>query len=234
MNTVAKMNVPVWTSCIPQPDSPGVHHISDASEAAEVALTGPVITNPPRANATTNAETRFQSPICRSFCLTVAQGPRLTLDWLKVSDHNYSVIPVALPGLDLPQSSWDCHLRAGNSKGAALRTLRQRAPGFQQLSWRVAATTDNGLGMASVGHGLRVPPVRVLGKCGGYDADTMAGMRWAALIAVPGIPADANQARVPNLSLGGDAACNAEYADAVSDGTVPDSVIVAAGGKSRD
>ena len=30
------------------------------------------------------------------------------------------------------------------------------------------------------GRNLRVLPVRVLGKCGGYDSDIIAGMRWAA------------------------------------------------------
>ena len=42
-----------------------------------------------------------------------------------------------------------------------------------------------GVGMASVGRNVRVLPVRVLGKCGGFDSDVIAGMRWAAGLAVP-------------------------------------------------
>ena len=37
--------------------------------------------------------------------------------------------------------------------------------------------------MASAAPGVRVLPVRVLGKCGGYDSDIVAGMRWAAGLA---------------------------------------------------
>jgi serine protease len=49
-----------------------------------------------------------------------------------------------------------------------------------QVSGIIAAITNNGIGMAGVGPSLRVLPVRVLGKCGGYDSDIIAGMRWAA------------------------------------------------------
>ena len=37
--------------------------------------------------------------------------------------------------------------------------------------------------MASVGRNVRMLPVRVLGKCGGFDSDIIAGMRWAAGLA---------------------------------------------------
>ncbi len=45
----------------------------------------------------------------------------------------------------------------------------------------MGAATNNGVGIASVGHGnVKVMPVRVLGKCGGFDSDIQAGMLWAA------------------------------------------------------
>ena len=50
----------------------------------------------------------------------------------------------------------------------------------------IGAPTNNGVGMASVGRDVRVLPVRVLGKCGGYDSDIIAGMRWAAGLARAG------------------------------------------------
>ena len=43
--------------------------------------------------------------------------------------------------------------------------------------------------MAGAGWNVRVLPVRVLGKCFGYTSDIVTGIRWAAGIAVPGLPA---------------------------------------------
>ena len=54
-----------------------------------------------------------------------------------------------------------------------------------QTSALIGAATDNGVGMASVGRNVRVMPVRVLGKCGGFMSDVVAGMYWAAGISIP-------------------------------------------------
>jgi len=101
-----------------------------------------------------------------------------------------------------------------------------------QVSGIIAAITNNGIGMASVGPSLRVLPVRVLGKCGGYDSDIIAGMRWAAGLPVPGAPANLYPTRVINMSLGGPGACHAGYADAISEITAAGTVIVASAGNS--
>jgi serine protease len=101
-----------------------------------------------------------------------------------------------------------------------------------QLSGLIAALTDNGIGMAGAAPSVRVLPVRVIGKCGGYDSDIIAGMRWAAGLSVPGTPANPYPARVINLSLGGDGACSAAYQQAVDEITAAGSVIVAAAGNS--
>jgi len=101
-----------------------------------------------------------------------------------------------------------------------------------QTSGLIGALTNNGIGMASVGRNVRVLPVRVLGKCGGYDSDIIAGMRWAAGLAVAGAPANPNPARVLNLSLGGDGPCDAAYRDAVAEITAAGAVVVAAAGNS--
>ena len=45
-------------------------------------------------------------------------------------------------------------------------------------------------------------PVRVLGKCGGYDSDIIAGMAWAAGFPVQGVPNNPYPARIINMSLG--------------------------------
>ena len=96
----------------------------------------------------------------------------------------------------------------------------------------IGATTNNGVGIAGVGRGVRVMPVRVLGKCGGNDSDVLAGMRWAAGLSVPGVPANPNKARVLNLSLGGTGACNAAYLDAMTEITAAGVVVVASAGNT--
>ena len=101
-----------------------------------------------------------------------------------------------------------------------------------QTSGLIGALTNNGIGMASVGRNVRVLPVRVLGKCGGFDSDIIAGMRWAVGLSVPGVPNNPNPARVLNLSLGGDGACTAAYIDAVAQINAAGAVVVAAAGNS--
>ena len=101
-----------------------------------------------------------------------------------------------------------------------------------QLSGLIAALTNDGIGMAGVAPGVRVLPVRVLGKCGGYDSDIIAGMLWATGLPVPDVPANPYPARVINVSLGGDGACSAAYQDAVDQITAAGTVIVAAVGNS--
>jgi serine protease len=101
-----------------------------------------------------------------------------------------------------------------------------------QVSGLVAALTDNGLGMAGTAPGVHILPVRALGKCGGYDSDIIAAMRWAAGLEVPGVPKNPTPARVVNLSLGGDGACSAAYQEAVDEVTANGTLIVAAAGNS--
>ena len=101
-----------------------------------------------------------------------------------------------------------------------------------QTSGLIGALTNNGVGMASVGRNVRVLPVRVLGPCGGFDSDIIAGMRWAAGLAVPGLPTNPNPAKVLNLSLGGDGACSTAYQQAVTAVNAAGAVIVASAGNS--
>jgi len=98
----------------------------------------------------------------------------------------------------------------------------------------ISAASNNGIGMAGVAGGVKLLPVRVLGKCGGYDSDIIAGMNWAAGLPVPGIPVNPTPARVINMSLGGSGACPQSYLDAISaiTGKQNPAVIVAAAGNS--
>jgi serine protease len=106
-----------------------------------------------------------------------------------------------------------------------------------RVSGLIAASSNNGLGMSGVGWGVRILPVRVLGKCGGYDSDIIAGMKWAAGIAVAGVPANPNPAQVLNLSLGGSGSCSGTststlYREAIDQVTAKGATIVVAAGNS--
>ena len=101
-----------------------------------------------------------------------------------------------------------------------------------QVSGIVAAATGNGIGMAGSGRHVRVLPVRVLGKCFGDTSDINTAIRWAAGVAIPGLPTNPNPAKVINLSLGTGGACSADDASAVADAMARGAVVVAAAGNS--
>ena len=94
----------------------------------------------------------------------------------------------------------------------------------------IGARSNNGTGGAGVGWNTPILPVRVLGKCFGYDSDIVAGMRWAAGLTVPGVPANATPARVVNLSLGALEECTAPYLNAVEELRQRRVLVVAAAG----
>ncbi|WP_457350699.1 S8 family peptidase [Roseateles sp. P5_D6] len=137
-------------------------------------------------------------------------------DWVSQTDINGGALGSGCDSSDIGNSSWH----------------------GTRVSGLIAASSNNGLGMAGVGWGLKILPVRVLGKCGGYDSDIMAGMKWAAGIAVPGLPANANKAKVLNMSLGGSGTCGttgtgALYRDVISQVNAAGATIVVAAGNSE-
>ncbi len=81
---------------------------------------------------------------------------------------------------------------------------------------------------------MKILPVRVLGKCGGFDSDIQAGMRWAAGLVVPGLPINPNPARIVNLSLGGRGNCTAAsgYPAVIAELRAAGTLVVAAAGNS--
>lgn len=101
-----------------------------------------------------------------------------------------------------------------------------------QTSGLIGAATNNGIGVAGVGPNVMVLPVRVMGVNGGYDSDIQAGMRWAAGLAVPGVPTNTNPAKVINMSLGAPGSCGAStgYPAAISAVTAAGAVIVVSAG----
>ncbi len=101
----------------------------------------------------------------------------------------------------------------------------------------IAADTNNAMGIAGTAFNVRILPVRVLGKCGGFDSDVIAGMYWAAgmlipppLLLDPKLPANPNPAQIINMSLGSVGACSSMYTAAVHDITAHGVLIVVSAG----
>jgi serine protease len=114
------------------------------------------------------------------------------------------------------------------------------APGPTNSSWHgtrvagmLAAITNNNIGLAGATWSGNVLPVRVLGKCGGYDSDIIAGMRWAAGLPVSGVPANPTPAKVLNMSLGGSGSCTRAYQDAMTELTAAGVLVVASAGNEN-
>ncbi|HYE39514.1 MAG TPA: S8 family peptidase, partial [Ramlibacter sp.] len=110
----------------------------------------------------------------------------------------------------------------------------------QNSSWHgthvagtIGAATNNRAGVAGVAFGSKVLPVRVLGKCGGYTSDIADGIIWASGGTVAGVPANANRARVLNLSLGGAGACSITSQTAINSARSRGSVVVVAAGNAN-
>lgn len=97
----------------------------------------------------------------------------------------------------------------------------------------VAAVTNNGVGVAGVAYGAKIVPVRVLGKCGGYDSDIADAIIWASGGTVSGVPANANPAEVINLSLGGSGACGATTQTAINGAVSRGTTLVIAAGNDN-
>lgn len=109
----------------------------------------------------------------------------------------------------------------------------------------IAATANNNVGIAGIGWGVRILPVRALGKCGGNLSDIADAIRWAAG-AQPengmtwqqnGVTVGANTAnpaKVINLSLGGGDTCGPSMQSAVDAAIAAGAVVIAATGNGSD
>ena len=84
--------------------------------------------------------------------------------------------------------------------------------------------------MAGINWKAKILPVRVLGKCGGYLSDIADGIRWASGAPVTNVPANANPAKVINVSIGGSGACSSTYQSAINTAISKGSVVVVSAG----
>ncbi len=98
-----------------------------------------------------------------------------------------------------------------------------------EVAGLIGAASDNGVGMASIGRNVMLLPVRVLGKCGGFDSDIQAGMLWAAGLSSDPVP-NPHPAQVINMSLGSAGSCGQDYQSVFAQlAAVRVAVVVAAG-----
>lgn len=108
---------------------------------------------------------------------------------------------------------------------------------FEPSSWHgthvagiIAAKKNNSQGVAGLFDNVKILPVRVLGKCGGFTSDIADAVRWAAGLPVSGMPINNNPAKVINLSLGAAGPCGRTMQEAVDAATIAGSVVVVAAG----
>ena len=108
-----------------------------------------------------------------------------------------------------------------------------------QVAGLIGAATDNNLGIAGTGRNTMVLPVRVLGRCGGWDDDIQAGMRWAGGLSntsactsssAVSVTCNPHPARVINLSLGSPGVCSDAYRELIADLNAAGVVVVVAAG----
>jgi serine protease len=113
------------------------------------------------------------------------------------------------------------------------------------IAGMLAAVTDNAAGVAAANWRGTVLPVRVAGKCGAAVSDIVDAMRWAAGLAVAGVPMNPNPARLIVLSYGGTDPCDVNssnpdiaatarlYVDAIAEVRQAGALVVAAAGNLR-
>jgi len=127
---------------------------------------------------------------------------------------------------------YGCGALGGRSGTTPLNQLSPSSWHGTHVSGILAAQMNNGIGIAGIAPNVQILPVRVLGKCGGYDSDIIDGMRWAAGLSVTGVPANQHPAQVLSMSLGGSGGtpCPSSYQSAVTEIINAGKTIVVAAG----
>ena len=94
----------------------------------------------------------------------------------------------------------------------------------------IAASTDNGIGIAGIAFDARILPVRILGKCGGFSSDIADAVTWSSGGEVAGVPSNPTPAHVINMSLGGQAPCSSALQEAITNAIARGTTVVVASG----
>ncbi len=130
-------------------------------------------------------------------------------DW--VDDALLTNHPDSLSGCSTDKSSWH-----GTRTSALVGSLSQNGVGIAGVDWRA-----------------RLLPVRVLGRCGGYTSDIVAGLRWAGGLPVDGVPNNPFPANVINLSLGHNGPCSFAEQATIDELSARGVVVVASAGNDQ-
>lgn len=88
--------------------------------------------------------------------------------------------------------------------------------------------------IADVAPGARILPVRALSWRGGLLSDIAASISWASGGTVDGVPANANPAKVINMSFSVEATCPVALQDAIEGARARGATLVAAAGNAND
>ncbi|MFI1356643.1 S8 family peptidase [Streptomyces sp. NPDC020898] len=121
---------------------------------------------------------------------------------------------------------------AANECGAGIPASTSSWHGTH-VAGTIAAATNNSKGVAGIAYNAKISPLRVLGKCGGYDSDIIDAITWASGGTVSGVPANANVAKVINMSLGGGGACTSATQTAITNAVNRGTTVVVAAGNSN-
>lgn len=130
--------------------------------------------------------------------------------------------------------------RDGNGRDSNPQDQGDWIAGLQASSWHgthvagiIAAKRDGKEGVGNA-PGVKIQPVRVLGKGGGTYEDIVAGLIWASGGAVSGVPKNATPAEVINMSLGGYGSCPAGLQNQVNYARKRGAVVVVAAGNASE
>ncbi len=175
---------------------------------------------------------------------TRGQGVTVAVIDTGVRPHQ-DLLPNLLPGYDFISSAWRAN--DGNGKDADATDAgdwvaagecgngklgRDSTWHGTAVSGVIAAVANNGAFMAGIASNAKIVPVRVLGKCGGYETDIAEGILWAAGADYFGANNNPNPAHVINLSLGGPYPCDQGLRFSIDVARSKGAVIVVAAGNS--
>ena len=96
----------------------------------------------------------------------------------------------------------------------------------------IAARAGNSEGIVGVAPGASIAPIRALSWRGGLLSDITAAITWASGGAVEGASANANPAKVINMSFAVEATCSRALQSAIDSATERGSVLIAAAGNA--
>ena len=94
----------------------------------------------------------------------------------------------------------------------------------------LGAIANNAAGIAGTTWSGWILPVRVLGKCGGYDSDILAAMAWAAGMHVEGVPDNPYPAQILNMSFGAPGTCPQDYQQLIDELSAAGVLVVVSAG----